>query len=104
MLRVLDDEIGVFEADGGVLDPERAVEAHLRAGRRGRRSDAFRSRDGKLGGHYDGFAVRLADGTIVQSRALVLSLGPWFQDALGKTRRRDSGSSAMFRLGFSPGD
>ena len=29
MLRVQDDEIGVYEPDGGVLDPEKSVEAHL---------------------------------------------------------------------------
>ncbi len=32
----------------------------------------------------DGFVVRLGDGATVASRALVLSLGPWFKDALGK--------------------
>ena len=32
----------------------------------------------------DGFTIRLADGTTVTTRALVLSLGSWFKDALEK--------------------
>ncbi len=83
-LRVQDDEIGVFEPDGGVLDPERSVEAHLQAatvaGAQMRYETAMESWEAT----GDGFIVRLEDGTTVRSRALVLSLGPWFKDALEK--------------------
>ena len=81
-LKVLAGEVGVFEPDGGVLDPERAVEAQLRvataAGAQMRFGVAMESWAAITGG----FAVQLTDGTRVTSRALVLSLGPWFKDAL----------------------
>ncbi len=81
-LQVLADEVGVFEPDGGVLDPERAIEAQLRlaisSGAELRFGVAMQSWTAVPGG----FTVQLADGTSVSSRALVLSLGPWFKDAL----------------------
>ncbi|MBA3652057.1 MAG: N-methyl-L-tryptophan oxidase [Chthoniobacterales bacterium] len=84
MLRVQDDEIGAFEPEGGVLDPERCVQAHLdeagKAGAQIRFGIAMESWEAT----DDGFVVRLADGDCIESRALVLSLGPWFQEALGK--------------------
>ena len=81
-LKILDEEMGVFERDGGVLDPERAVEAQLKmataAGAQMRFGVAMNAWVAVPGG----FAIQLADGTSVTSRALVLSLGPWFKDAL----------------------
>ncbi len=50
MLRVQDDEIGVFEEDGGVLDPEKSVQAHLQSASAAGRANAFRDSNGKLGG------------------------------------------------------
>ena len=41
-LRFLPNEIGVFEPDGGVLVPERAVEAQLRVAARAGRASPFR--------------------------------------------------------------
>ena len=84
MLRVQDDEIGAFEPDGGVLDPERCVQAHLdeagKAGAQMRFGIAMQNWEAT----DDGFVVRLADGECIESRALVLSLGPWFQETLGR--------------------
>ena len=84
MLRVQDNEIGVFEPDGGVLDPERAIDALLRtasaAGAEMRFATAMQSWEATA----EGFLVRLSDKTEVQTRALVFSLGPWFQIELEK--------------------
>ena len=84
MLRIKDDEVGVFEPDGGVLDPERGVQAQLKAasaaGARMRFGIAMENWEAT----NDGFVIRLADGTTVTSRSLVLSLGSWFKDALDK--------------------
>ena len=84
MLKVLDDEVGVYEPDGGVLDPERSVAAHLRmaeaAGAQLRFTNVMKTWEATA----DGFVVHLAEGDQVASRALVLSLGPWFQKALAK--------------------
>ncbi|HEY3662357.1 MAG TPA: N-methyl-L-tryptophan oxidase [Chthoniobacterales bacterium] len=84
MLRVLNDEIGVFEPDGGVLDPERSVEAHLQAATAAGAQMRFETIMQSWEATEDGFVVRLGDGTTVTSRALVLSLGPWFKDILGQ--------------------
>lgn len=83
-LRVQDDEIGVFEPDGGVLDPERSVEAHLQAAAAAGAEMRFGIPMENWEATDDGFLVRLADSTAVASRALVLSLGPWFKEALEK--------------------
>ncbi|MEO6971259.1 MAG: N-methyl-L-tryptophan oxidase [Chthoniobacterales bacterium] len=83
-LKVLDEEVGVFEPDGGVLDPERAVEAQLHlaaaAGAAMHFGVAMQSWTADAGG----FAIEMADGTSLTSRALVLSLGPWFKNALAR--------------------
>jgi sarcosine oxidase len=81
-LKVLDQEVGVYEPDGGVIDPERAICAHLdvaeAAGAQMRFEAAMESWEPAV----DGFSIRLANGTAVATRALVLSLGAWFKDAL----------------------
>jgi sarcosine oxidase len=82
MLKVLDEEVGVYEPDGGVLDPERAICAYLdiaeAAGAQMRFEAAMESWEPTSAG----FSIRLADGTTVATRALVLSLGAWFKDGL----------------------
>ena len=81
-LKVLAEEVGVYEPDGGILDPERAVEAQLdlatAAGAQIRFGVAMES----WAAVSDGFAIQTADGTSLTSRALVLSLGPWFKHSL----------------------
>jgi len=84
MLKVLDEEMAVYEPDGGVLDPERAISAHLSvaesAGAQTRYEVAMESWEPTAAG----FSIRLANGTTVTTRALVLSLGAWFKTALEK--------------------
>ena len=82
MLRVEADEVGVYEQDGGVLRPERAVEAQLdRASGLGAelRFEAA-MQDWEIAN--DGFVLRLEDGSEIRSRALILSLGPWLKKTL----------------------
>ena len=84
MLRVLDNEIGAFETDGGVLDPEKSVQAQLQAAGAAGAEMRFAVAMQSWEAADAGFVLRLADGTTVESRALVLSLGPWLQETLGR--------------------
>ncbi|MEO5717039.1 MAG: N-methyl-L-tryptophan oxidase [Chthoniobacterales bacterium] len=84
MLRIQDDEIGAFEPDGGVLDPERSVEAHLRDASAAGAHTRFETAMENWEATDDGFVIRLAHGETIASRALVLSLGSWFKAALEK--------------------
>ena len=84
MLRVHDDERGVFEPEGGVLDPERSVETQLQVAAAADAEMHFGLAMEKWEATEDQFVIRLADGSAVTSRALVLSLGAWFKDALEK--------------------
>ena len=84
MLKVLDEEVGVYEPDGGVLDPERAICAHLDVAEAAGAEIHFEAAMESWEPTADGFSVRLADGTTFTTRALVLSLGAWFKDALEK--------------------
>lgn len=84
MLKVLDEEVGVYESDGGVLDPERAICAHLDVAEVAGAEIRFEAAMESWESGAAGFTIRLADGTTVITRALVLSLGAWFKDALEK--------------------
>lgn len=88
MLMLQPDELGVFETDGGVLDPEGAVAAQVR---RAEAAGAKVSMPVRLQSwHADsaGFELRLSDGTTVETRALVFTAGSWLQpllESLGAT-------------------
>jgi sarcosine oxidase len=82
MMRPLDDEVGVFEPEGGVLAPETALRAQLRlavaAGahaRFGVRAERWSRRGAML-------AVELGDGETVTACALALCSGPWLAGEL----------------------
>jgi sarcosine oxidase len=81
-LRLLPDEVALFEQDGGVLDPERAVGAHLKmAGAMGadlRFQTAMRSWEGSA----NGITIVLEDGARISAKTLVLSVGPWLKEML----------------------
>ena len=81
-LKLLPGESGVLETDGGVLDPERCVAAHVRLAER--RGAELRCGIAMQSWHATsaGFEVRLSDGTGFETRALVLTLGPWFKSTL----------------------
>lgn len=81
-LRLLPDEIALFEPSAGVLDPEQAVLAHLESARRAGAELCFERfvRDWKATDR--GVTIELEDGSRKTAKTLILSLGPWFEDAL----------------------
>ncbi len=81
-LHVLEDEVGLFEADGGALDSERAVSAHLRVAECKGAHIRFGAAMERWHANDSGFEISLDDGTQVSARSLVLSLGPWFKETL----------------------
>jgi sarcosine oxidase len=81
-LELWKDEVALFEIDGGVLDPERAVRAHLKFAesnsaemRLGVAMESWQATD-------RGFELCLTDGARISANKLVLALGPWFQETL----------------------
>ncbi|MBA2744549.1 MAG: FAD-dependent oxidoreductase, partial [Chthoniobacterales bacterium] len=78
-LRMRDDEVAVFEPDAGVLDPERAIAAHLQVAAAHGATMRFSAGLQSWSTTAEGFAIQLADGTRVSARALILALGPWFK-------------------------
>jgi len=80
------NEVALFEVDGGVLDPERAIRAHLKVAeshgakiRFGVTMESWHPED-------KGFDLRLSDGSKVLATRLVLTLGAWFQEMLESLR------------------
>jgi sarcosine oxidase len=82
MLKVRDEEVGLYEPDGGVLDPERSVATQLRVAQSAGAELRFNSMVESWGATANGFLLHLAGGDDVTSRALLLSLGPWFKKTL----------------------
>jgi sarcosine oxidase len=83
-LRLLADEIALFEPDGGVLDPERSVRAHLTAAESGGAELRFETEVRTWEATERGATIHLADGTTVSANRLILSLGAWFKEALAE--------------------
>jgi sarcosine oxidase len=81
-LKLLKDEVAIFEPDGGVLNPERAVAAHLQVARARGAELRFGVAMNNWQVSDTGFDLRLSDGTQVLAKKLVLALGPWFREVL----------------------
>src|ERR1700731_28407 len=81
-LELLKDEAVIFEPDGGVLNPERAVAAHLQVAQAQGAKLHFGVAMKNWQVSDKGFELQLSDGTQVVASKLVLSLGPWFQETL----------------------
>jgi sarcosine oxidase len=79
MLQVLDEEVGVYEPDGGVLDPERSVATQLKVAQAAGAEMRFNSPVENWEATENGFLLHLAGGENVTSRALLFSLGPWLK-------------------------
>ena len=82
-LRLLSDEVALFEPDGGVLDPERAVGAHLKIARAAGADLRFQAAMRSWEASEKGTTIVLEDDTRISARTFVLSLGPWFKETLG---------------------
>ena len=81
-LQLLQDEVALFEPDGGVLDPEGAVRAHLKMAQAAGADLRFETTMRSWEGEGDHIQLRLVDGTQLSARTLILSLGPWFKETL----------------------
>jgi glycine/D-amino acid oxidase-like deaminating enzyme len=81
-LQLLPNEVALFEPDGGVLDPERAVGAHLRMARKAGADLRFQTTMRSWEPSEAGTTIVLDDGSRISAKTFVLSLGPWFKDEL----------------------
>ena len=81
-VRLLPDEVALFEPKGGVLDPEKAVRAHLKAAQSAGAELRFETAMRNWEATADGVTIHLADGEKILAKKLILSLGPWFKEAL----------------------
>jgi sarcosine oxidase len=81
-VRLLPDEVALFEPNGGVLDPENAVRAHLKAAQSAGAQLRFETTMRNWEANDDGATIHLDDGEKIVARKLILSLGPWFKEAL----------------------
>lgn len=102
-LELWKDEVALFEINGGVLNPELAVRAHLKLAE----SSGAEMRFGVAMESWHvtdkGFDLRLADGTQISVSKLVLALGPWFQkmlESLGVRIRVQRNIQAWFSPGI----
>src|SRR5436190_3449887 len=73
-LRLLENEVALFEPDGGVLDPERAVRAHLKAAEAAGAELRFETTVRRWEANGNGVTVTLHDGSKISARRLILSL------------------------------
>jgi sarcosine oxidase len=83
-LRLVEDEIALFEPDGGVLDPEQAVSAHLKSAKSSGAELRFNTVVRNWEANDRGVTLALDDGSKVSAKRLILSLGPWFKKTLGE--------------------
>lgn len=83
-VRLLPDEVALFEPNGGVLDPEKAVRAHLKAAQSAGAQLRFETTMRNWEANDRGMTINLASGEKVVAKKLILSLGPWFQEALDR--------------------
>jgi sarcosine oxidase len=81
-LRLLQNETALFDPDGGVLNPEAAVRAHLKVAAAAGAELRFETSMQSWKAENDGVRIDLVDSPPVFARKLVLSLGPWFQQTL----------------------
>ncbi|MDP9098337.1 MAG: N-methyl-L-tryptophan oxidase [Verrucomicrobiota bacterium] len=98
-VKLLENEVALFEPDGGVLDPEGAVRAHLKAARTAGAELRFETAMRSWESNGDDAQLQLADGSRLSARTLILSLGPWFKqtlEALGVTLRVQRNVQAWF--------
>ena len=81
-LKLMRGEAGVLELDGGVLDPERAIAAHVRTatarGAQLRCGVSMQSWEATA----NGFDIGLTDGAHIEARALILTTGAWLKETL----------------------
>lgn len=83
-LRVEDGEVGVFERNAGAVFPERAIRAHLDLARDRGAEMRFGTTVVNWESKKPGVEIALSDGARVTARSMVLTLGPWFAQAMSQ--------------------
>ncbi|MDP9005266.1 MAG: N-methyl-L-tryptophan oxidase [Verrucomicrobiota bacterium] len=99
ILELWKDEVALFEGDGGVLNPELGVRAHLKVAEARGAEMRFGVKMKSWHPTDKGFDLQLSDETRVSANKLVLALGPWFQEileSLGVTIRVQRNVQAWF--------
>jgi len=99
-LKLWQDEVALFEVDGGVLNPERAIRAHLKHAEANGAKQRFGVTMQSWHPTDTGFDLLLSDGNRISARRLVLTLGGWFKEmleSLGVTIRVQRNIQAWFR-------
>jgi sarcosine oxidase len=83
MMRPLDEEIGVFEPDAGVLHPELAVTAQLDVAKKAGATARFSTRvvSWERSDVAGEFLLRLDDGEEIRAKKLALCCGAWLDPA-----------------------
>lgn len=71
------EECGLFERDAGMLYPEAAIEAHLRAAEANGAQTAFETAISGYDASANGIEVRLSDGRTIETARLAFCAGPW---------------------------
>jgi glycine/D-amino acid oxidase-like deaminating enzyme len=84
MLQLQDNEVGVYEPDGGVLAPEKAIETQLERATALGATIYFQTRVERWEQTEEGFSLSLRNGQVLTTRSLILSMGSWFKDTLAK--------------------
>ena len=79
MMRPRQDEVGVFERDGGAVFPEVAIDAHLRLAEAAGADTRFGVAVDGIAERGETLAVVLADGEEIETRRIALCQGPWLQ-------------------------
>ncbi|MGA8534228.1 MAG: N-methyl-L-tryptophan oxidase [Candidatus Tumulicola sp.] len=77
-LNLRDDEIGVYEREGGVVFPEAAIDAHLKLAEMRGATIVEQTAMSSWDADDATVRLRLADGSVVEAGAAVFTLGPWF--------------------------
>lgn len=81
-LRVADGEVGVFESRAGAVFPERAIRAHLRVAQDSGAHALFGTSVLHWRAETDSIVLELSDDSVIRARSLIVTLGPWFGDAM----------------------
>ncbi|MGI8819961.1 MAG: N-methyl-L-tryptophan oxidase [Chthoniobacterales bacterium] len=82
MLQLQPGEAAILEPGAGVLQPERAIAAHLALAERHGATTRFNAAMASWEARDGGFDILLADSSLIEARVLILALGPWVQRTL----------------------
>jgi sarcosine oxidase len=85
-LNVLDDEVGVFERDAGMVFPEKALAAHLAVAKAAGAETMFSTAVRSYESTSQGIRIRLHDGATIDTARLAICAGPWLGELARELR------------------